>query len=124
MLILPVEKEIETEHKLIKKFTFRQAVCGGIIAATVFVPYIATKDLTTALVAGSPIIAACGLIGWYRKNNLYAEDYAMKWIQTKIYKNNSRRYRSANKYIPIYNAIYAKAKKAAESEKKGKRGKK
>lgn len=119
MLILPIEKEIETEHKIIGRFNPRQAVCGGVIIASIILFYLSLGDLFLTIVCTMPFLAVFGVLGWYTKCGLNAEDVALKMLQEKYYKNQVRKYRTRNKYFALYNRAYAGKR---EQRKSGKRG--
>lgn len=124
MLILPIEKEIETEHKVLGRFTTRQVICGGGIIASVVVFYLMLKDLFWVLLCTMPFLAVFGMIGWYTKFGLHLEDLALKKLQARYYKNEMRRYRTRNYYFALFNAAYAKRHgMEAVKEKSGKQGK-
>lgn len=105
MIIFPIEKEIDTEHKIFKGLSFRQAICGGMILFIVMILYFTTHTLEYTVYGAIPFVIIFGLLGWYRKNGLHAEDYALKKIQTKIYNNETRKYRTKNKYVSIFNKM-------------------
>lgn len=126
MLILPIEKEIEAEHKVLGRFTTRQVVCGGGIIACVVVFYLLLKDLFWVLLCTMPFLFVFGMIGWYTKFGLHLEDLALKKLQVKYYKNEIRRYRTRNYYFALLNTAYAKQRNSDTNKlgkrKKGKKG--
>ena len=119
MLILPIEKEIETEHKIIGRFNPRQAVCGGAIIASIVLFYLSLGDLFLTIVCTMPFLAVFGVLGWYTKCGLNAEDVALKILQEKYYKNQVRKYRTRNKYFALYNRAYARKREQKKSRKRG-----
>lgn len=125
MLILPIEKEIEAEHKVLGRFTTRQVVCGGGIITCVVVFYLMLKDLFWVLLCTMPFLFVFGMIGWYTKFGLHLEDLALKKLQVKYYKNEIRLYRTRNYYFALLNAAYAKQRnsdmKNSGEQKKGKK---
>ena len=108
VLILPIEKEIETEHRVLGKFTAREVMCGGGIIASVVIFYLILKDLFWVIICILPFLIIFGLIGWYKKNDLYMEDFAWKRLQVKYYKNDVRKYKTKNFYFGLFNRAYAK----------------
>ena len=122
MLILPIEKEIETEHKVLGRFTARQVICGGAIIACVVVFYLMLKDLFWVLLCTMPFLFVFGMIGWYTKYGLHLEDLALKKLQVQYYRNEIRRYRTKNYYFALLNAAYAKQRNS-NTEKSGKQKK-
>lgn len=121
MLILPIEKEIESEHKVLGRFTTRQVICGGCIITCVVVFYLMLKDLFWVLFCTMPFLFVFGMIGWYTKFGLHLEDLALKKLQLKYYKNETRRYRTKNYYFALLNAAYAK-QRSTDTGKNSKKG--
>ena len=108
MLIMPIEKEIESDHKIIGRFNPRQAVCGGIIVACVVVFYLMVNDLFWTLLCTMPFLAVFGVLGWYSKYGLDAEQLIFKKLKEKYYKNQQRNYRTRNRYFALLNREYAR----------------
>lgn len=125
MLILPIEREIEGDHKIFKGLNLRQVIAFIVIIALSFIFWKMTDDvLATILLDAIP----CGIaivFGWYNKYGLRAEDALIKQVTDKKYKNNRRRYRTKNQYFGMYSSVYQeeKNKKAAEAKAKEKASK-
>lgn len=130
MLILPIEKEIETDHKIIGNFNMRQVLALAISVVAVVFFYFVIGNLLWVIVCSLPFAFVSAVVGWYTKNGLMVEDLAGKMIQKKIYKNETRKYRTRNSFFAVFNTAYAKKRaaerKAAEAAnpKKGKKVKK
>ena len=124
MLILPIEKEIESEHKIFGNLTARKTICGGVIAASVVVFYLLLENLVYTIICTLPFLIIFGFIGWYKKYDLYVEDFALKKLQSKYYKNDVRKYRTKNYYFGLFNTAYAKHRQAVsvKKQKKSKKG--
>lgn len=110
MLIMPIEKEIESEHKIIGRFNPRQAVCGGCIVACVVAFYLLVNDLFWTILCTMPFLAVFGVLGWYTKYGMDAEYLAFKKLKEKYYKNQKRNYRTRNQYFALLNGIVQKKK--------------
>ena len=124
MLILPIEREIETDHRVLGKFTAREVVCGGGIIASVIIFYLMLGDLFWVILCTLPFLAVFGIAGWYKKNDLYVEDFMLKKLQSKYYKNDVRKYRTKNYYFGLFNKGYAKKRSSAQQKPSKKGGKK
>ena len=71
------------------------------------------------IVCTMPFLAVFGVLGWYTKCGLNAEDVALKILQEKYYKNQVRKYRTRNKYFALYNRAYARKREQKKSRKWG-----
>ena len=121
MLILPIEKEIESEHKVLGRFTTRQVVCGGGIIFCVIMFYLLLEDLFWVLLCTMPFLVIFGLLGWYTKFGLPLEDFALKKLQSRYYKNEIRTYRTKNYYFLLLHKAQERQQKEVASKKKQKR---
>lgn len=123
MLQKSIEKEIETDHKVLGRFNVRETICiGGIILTYLFF-YISTDSLIWAIVCEFPLLIIFGIIGWYKKFGLNAEDVILKKLMVKIYKNTTRKYRTMNSYFMLFNNAYAnKHKKEIVNTSKTRKG--
>lgn len=125
MLILPIEKEIEGDHKIFKGFNFRQVIALLVILVCSFVFWRMTDDVFATILLDAIPCSLAIVFGWYNKYGLRAEDALIKQITDKKYKNNQRRYRTKNQYFQMYSSVYQteNAKKAREKAEKEKAAK-
>ena len=118
MLTLPIEAEIETEHKVIRNLNKRQTVCaGGILLATLGF-YAFTKDVLNTMFLTAPVAFVLGYIGWKVTNGLKAEELVWMKLKQFFYKNAIRKYRTKNHYFELMNAGYRKMRNKDFSNKK------
>lgn len=127
MLILPIEKEIETDHKIVANFNMRQVIALSVAVLAVVAFYFLIGNLLWVILCALPFAFVAAIFGWYSKNGLMVEDLALKMIQLKIYKNDSRKYRTKNSFFEIFNKAYANKRaeeKRALEEQNPKKGQK
>lgn len=113
MIEMNVEKEVRTQNKIFKGLTARNLIGVGIGLAlgfflSIILHFIALDQTTSILcylIAGGGSAYA---IGWYNSNGLYIEDVVKKKINTFVYNNKHRRYRTLNHFITMYNKSYQK----------------
>ncbi len=118
MLTLPIESEIEKEHKVIRDFNKRQTACAVVIGASVIIMYSYAGSVELGIALASPVIALAGAFGWYKKGTLNAEEVVLKRVKEYIYHNKTRKYRTKNLYFSLLNKGYAKLRNADMSDKK------
>ncbi len=123
MLIIPIEKEIEADHRIMGRFNIRELVCLAGIIAAVLVFYFVIGDVFWTVLCSLPFVVIFGSIGWYTKNGLMMEDFLLKRIQVWFYKNDSRRYRTKNRYFALFRGagIKEKSRQGKDNRKKGKK---
>ena len=127
MLILPIEKEIETDHKIVGNFNMRQVIYLAIAVAAVVAFYYLIGNIVWVILCSLPFAFVAAIFGWYSKNGLMIEDLALKMIQQKIYKNETRKYRTKNAFFDVFNKAYASKRteerriQEAQNPKKGKK---
>jgi hypothetical protein len=126
MLILPIEKEIEGDHKIFKGFNFRQVIALLVILVCSFVFWRMTDDVFATILLDAIPCSLAIVFGWYNKYGLRAEDALIKQVTDKKYKNTQRRYRTKNQYFGMYSSVYQeeKNKKAADAKAKEQAAKK
>ena len=106
MLTLPIEAEIETEHKVIRNLNKRQTICAGAVLVTTFGFYAFTKDVVNTLLLTAPFACFFAYLGWKVTNGLHAEELALMKAKNYFYKNSTRKYRTKNMYFALMNAGY------------------
>ena len=120
MLILPIEREIEGDHKIFKGFNFRQVIAILVILVLSFVFWNTTDDIFATILLDAIPCGIAVVFGWYNKYGLRAEDALIKQITDKKYKNNQRRYRTKNQYFQMYSSVYQEENNRKANEKKAK----
>ena len=118
MLTLPIEAEIEKEHKVIRNLNKRQTICAGAIVGITFGMYAYTKDPLQTLVLVAPFGLIFAYIGWKITNGLHAEELILMNIKKSLYKNGVRKYRTKNLYFSLMNAGYRALRNKDMSNKK------
>ena len=118
MLILPIEREIEGDHKIFKNFNLRQVLALILIIGLSFIFWTMTDDVFATILLDAVPCTVAIIFAWYKKYGLRAEDALIKQVVDKKYKNNQRRYRTKNRYFQMYSTVYQEEKtKAAASQK-------
>lgn len=125
MLMLPIEREIEGDHKIFKGFNFRQVIAFIVIIVLSFIFWKMTDDVIATILLDALPCGIAIVFAWYNKYGLRAEDALIKQITDKKYKNNQRRYRTKNQYFQMYSSVYQEenTKKANEQKAKEKASK-
>ena len=111
MLNLPIESEIEQEHKVIKGFTMRQVVCIGVVLGFAVLMYILTLSWIAMVVFTLPVVAIALWLMKENDNGKHSEEIFLINMQRKVYKNDKRRYRSRNHYVLLMNKAYGDIRK-------------
>lgn len=107
MISVKVEKELKGENKIIAWFTFRQAICAGLVLVILALYYFLMKPTTDMLVPVALILGALAwYIGWHEKNGMHTEYFIFKKIKENILMNTNRKYRTKNQYISLFNEAY------------------
>ena len=113
-----IEKEIQQENKVLKGLSWRQLISigtGGILIAIISL----TFGFNSVLI---PVYILLGVgawaFGWYKQNGLSVERIIIKIIQQKFYNNQTRPYKTKNKYISLLNKEYSRRKSIDLANKK------
>ena len=116
-MLLPVIKEIETEHKVYKDYNMRQMI--GIVATVIFffIFYIIFRDLIVAVGFSIPIALISVFFSKSSDIGITPEESILKKAQTHYYHNESRKYRTRNRYMFMYNTAYKKMRNKDNSNK-------
>ena len=107
MLTLPIEAEIEQEHKVIRNLNKRQTVCVGIITGTALISYALSENVLYTILVTAPIGCCLAYFGWKITDGLKAEEILWRRLQKILYKNGTRKYRTKNSYFELMNSGYA-----------------
>ncbi len=106
MLNLPIESEIEVEHKVIRNFNMRQTVCLGISGAIAVIMYLIFHNWILMVAFTAPFALILMYFAKPGDNGEKAEDQLMKLAERHYYRNQVRIYRTENRYIPLMNRAY------------------
>ncbi len=117
MLNMPIENEIETEHKVWMNFNMRQVIAIIIGALVAVGMYLYFRDWVLMVIFTLPFAAVLGFFTWKDENGRPAEEILLKKVQETIYKNTTRKYRTKNGYMPLLNAFYGKMKRRDSNNK-------
>lgn len=108
MLSIKIEKEIKQENRIIFGLTLRQLICASSALAIMFIVWRVTglsfSELTVPFCGVGLVF---GMLGWFQKDGMKAEDYAVKYAKKSAYKNSKLKYRTQNKYVKLYNDAYS-----------------
>ena len=122
MISREIEKEIQQENKVILNFTIRQVVCLSIaIICSVLMAVFLGLDFTIAIYPCVVVGGICFAFGWIRQDGLPMERILLKKLQTKIYGNNKRVYKTKNRYITMLNKEYRRRRQMDTQDKKVKK---
>ncbi len=87
MLNLPIESEIEVEHKVFKDFNLRQTVCLAISAVIAVVMYLIFRNWLLMVAFTAPFALALIYLAKPGENGEKAEEVLMKLAERHYYKN-------------------------------------
>lgn len=118
MLTLPIEAEIEQEHKVIRNLNKRQTICAGAIIGTALISYALTENVLYTLIVTSPIAAVLAYFGWKVTSGLKAEEIIWRKLQRCLYRNGTRKYRTKNSYFDLLNTGYQALRNKDMSDRK------
>lgn len=122
MISREIEKEIQQENKVILNFTIRQVVCLSIaIICSVLMAVFLGLDFTIAIYPCVVVGGICFAFGWIKQDGLPMERILLKKLQTKIYGNNKRVYKTKNRYITMLNKEYRRRRQMDTQDKKVKK---
>ena len=123
MLTLPIEGEVETEHKVFRDFNMRQTVCLCIIAVIAIIMYVIFRNWMLMVGFTTPFALLLMYFAKPGENGEKAEEVLMKAAERHYYKNQTRVFQTKNQFIPLMNRAYGRMKSAgsAERESHGKR---
>lgn len=106
-----IEKEIQQENKILLNFNLRQVVCLCIAAAlSVVCAVFLNMEFSLAVYPCLVVGGVCFAFGWWKMDGLPMEWILWKKVQTSLYKNNVRLYKTKNRYIVMLNREYDRRK--------------
>jgi hypothetical protein len=112
MLNIEVPKEIEQENKILAGLNLRQlssVLAAGILCLMVM--YLFHFDVNLALYPCGLIGVGAFFIGWYKKGGLTIERILLKAFQANFFRNETRPYKTKNRYVEMYNEEYARMRR-------------
>ena len=119
MLSKEIEKEIQQENKVILNFTLRQVVCVSVaVVCSVLISVVLAWDFTIAIYPCFVIGALCFAFGWMKQDGIPMERILSKKLQTYLYKNNTRTYKTKNRYTVMMNREYDRRRLLDSRDKK------
>lgn len=119
MLSKEIEKEIQQENKVILNFTLRQVVCLSVaVVCSVLISVVLAWDFTIAIYPCFAIGALCFAFGWMKQDGIPMERILSKKLQTYLYKNNTRIYKTKNRYTVMMNREYDRRRLLDSRDKK------
>lgn len=119
MISREIEKEIQQENKILLNFTLRQVVCLSIaVICSVIISVILGWDFSIALYPSFVIGIVCFAFGWMKQDGIPMEKILLKKLQTYLYKNNTRIYKTKNRYVVMFNKEYNRRRQMDLQDKK------
>lgn len=119
MISREIEKEIQQENKVILNFTLRQVVCLSVaVVCSVLISVVLGWDFTIAIYPCFAIGILCFVFGWKKQDGLYMERILSKKLQTYLYQNDKRIYKTKNRYTVMMNREYDRRKLLDSQDKK------
>lgn len=107
MISREIEKEIQQENKVLLNFTLRQIICLSIaVVCSVIISVILEWDFTIAIYPSFVIGVICFAFGWIKQDGIPMEKILLKRLKTYMYKNNTRVYKTKNRYVVMLNREY------------------
>ena len=119
MLNLPIESEIEVEHKVFRDFNMRQTVCLVITGVIAVIMYAIFRNWMLMVGFTAPFALLLMYFAKPGENGEKAEEVLMKASERFFYKNQTRVYRTKNRYFRLMNNAYEKQKIAGQAERRG-----
>lgn len=113
MICVEIEKEIQQENKIILNLNLRQVIC---LCIAVFLSVVGSVflrlDFSVALYPCMAIGGCCFVFGWGKWDGLPMEKILAKKIESAVFQNSGRVYRTKNRYISLMNGVYDKMRAA------------
>ena len=132
---LPIESEIEVEHKVFRDFNLRQTICLVVSGVIAVIMYLIFRNWLLMVAFTAPFALLLIYLAKPGENGEKAEEVLMKFAERHYYSNQTRSYRTRNRYVPLMNEAYRRmrakdlsdkrtAGKIAASEKKSRKRRK
>lgn len=111
MLQVPIEKEIDTPKSFYKKYSLRQFVSIALIVVICIYSYCKLKNINLAVLCSAPFALIIGGMGFLTIGGLNFEELASRLISLFVYKNKTRKYRTLNQYVSLFNSYFTSLRK-------------
>lgn len=119
MISREIEKEIQQENKVILNFTIRQVVCLSVaVVCSVVISVFLGWDFTIAIYPSFVIGILCFAFGWMKQDGIPMEKILVKRLQTNLYQNRIRVYKTKNRYTIMLNREYDRRRQLDSRNKK------
>ena len=119
MISREIEKEIQQENKVILNFTIRQVVCLSVaVICSVVISVFLGWDFTIAIYPSFVIGILCFAFGWMKQDGIPMEKILVKRLQTNLYQNHIRVYKTKNRYTVMLNREYDRRRQLDSRDKK------
>ena len=119
MLSREIEKEIQQENKVILNFTIRQVVCLSVaVVCSVVIALVLAWDFTIAIYPCFALGILCFSFGWMKQDGIPMEKILVKKLQTNLYQNHIRVYKTRNRYTIMLNREYERRRRLDLQDKK------
>lgn len=119
MLSREIEKEIQQENKVILNFTMRQVVCLSVaVVCSVVIALVLAWDFTIAIYPCFVLGILCFAFGWMKQDGIPMEKILVKRLQTNLYQNHIRVYKTRNRYTIMLNREYERRRRLDLQDKK------
>lgn len=119
MLSREIEKEIQQENKVILNFTMRQVVCLSVaVVCSVVIALVLAWDFTIAIYPCFALGILCFAFGWMKQDGIPMEKILVKKLQTNLYQNHIRVYKTRNRYTIMLNREYDRRRRLDLQDKK------
>lgn len=122
MVSVEIEKEIQQENKIILNFNMRQVICLCVaVVLSIVCAVFLDLEFSLALYSCMVIGGCCFVFGWGKMDGLPMEKILAKKLESIIYQNNVRVYKTKNGYISLLNREYDRQKAADLRDRKYRR---
>lgn len=119
MLSREIEKEIQQENKVILNFTMRQVVCLSVaVVCSVVIALVLAWDFSIAIYPCFALGILCFAFGWMKQDGIPMEKILVKKLQTNLYQNHTRVYKTRNLYTIMLNREYERRRRLDLQDKK------
>ena len=118
MLNLPIESEIEVEHKVFRDFNLRQTICLVVSGVIAVIMYLIFRNWLLMVAFTAPFALLLIYLAKPGENGEKAEEVLMKFAERHYYNNQTRSYRTRNRYVPLMNEAYRRMRARDLSDKR------
>ena len=118
MLNLPIESEIEVEHKVFRDFNLRQTICLVVSGVIAVIMYLIFRNWLLMVAFTAPFALLLIYLAKPGENGEKAEEVLMKFAERHYYNNQTRSYRTRNRYVPLVTEAYRRMRARDLSDKR------